>query len=241
MIQIRFFPISVGFLLCIIAHASVNDDYYYRPYPVLMVHGFNADIRSTWNTKTWKNESNDYLMTTLIKDDGVVDKTSDPSIVKSLIQAFNKSGSLPTSSTNPNTDLTLFKDYYLNESVPPGTTPPPQQRMQPWEEAGSYSGINHTYVELYGDYYYNEGDDGYGRTNQPAVSYPSFAAQDATGYSEPARLYDLSPIQYAEGPGHLLGGQTSLVRLRIIQMLNEYYGDWKWVDDPTAKIKIVPQ
>jgi hypothetical protein len=141
---------------------------------------------------------------------------------------------LPTQSTDPKNDLNLFKDFYLNESVPPGTNPP--QRMQPWEEAGSYNGINHTYVELYGDYYYNEGDDGYGRKGQDAVLHPYFAVQDAVvGYYDGD--YSIGPVTSASGK--LLGGQTTLVRLRIIQMLNEYYGDWKWVGDPTAKIKIV--
>jgi len=32
------------------------------------------------------------------------------------------------------------------------------------------------------------------------------------------------------------GGQTQLLRIRIIQVLNEYYGDFKWVNDPSAKV-----
>jgi len=217
---------------------DVNNDYYYRPYPILLVHGFNAD-NETWNANTPKEDKKDLLMTTLIQysdpntENDIRKKTDKPSIAKTLIQTFSKTGSLPNNSTDPRIDPNLFKDFYVNESVPPGMNP--SQRMGPWEEDGSYNGINHTYVELYGNYYYNEGDDGYGRKGQDAVLHPTFSAKDLEGDND--SYYDIRPV--TSYTGNSLGGQTSLVRMRIIQLLNEYYGDWKWVGDPTAKIKIV--
>jgi hypothetical protein len=70
---------------------NINDDYYYRPYPVLLVHGFNAD-NGTWNVMSKKDKDKNpktNLMTTLIQytdpnnPNDIVKTAGDPSIAKS--------------------------------------------------------------------------------------------------------------------------------------------------------------
>ena len=90
-------------------------------------------------------------------------------------------------------------------------------RFSPAEEPVSYTGINHSFVEPYCPYFFNESNDANG------VLYSTFQASGvAAGNS-----YALTP--WSERGGSY-GGQTQLVRIRIIQVLNEYYGDWKWVN-----------
>jgi hypothetical protein len=48
------------FLNSVFAIANVNDDYFYRPYPILLVHGFNSDSKETWNVSSYKKNSDDY-------------------------------------------------------------------------------------------------------------------------------------------------------------------------------------
>lgn len=56
---------------------------------------------------------------------------------------------------------------------------------------------------------------------------PTYRGYNITSDIDPAG-YDISD-----------GGQAQLLRIRIIQTLNEYYDDFEWVGDPSAKINLV--
>jgi hypothetical protein len=92
---------------------------------------------------------------------------------------------------------------------------PDHQRFLPHEEAVSYYLENHTFTEYYCAYNSVESND------EDGVVSPIFGIE---GRSD----YDITD-----------GGQEQLLRIRIIQVLNEYYGDFQWVNDPSAKIKLV--
>jgi hypothetical protein len=87
-------------ILSVISQGSVENDYYYRPYPVLIVHGFNADNKETWNVTTNKNKKSDLHMTTLVdyanlSQTEIKNKSEKASIVQTLIKTFDKNGRLP--------------------------------------------------------------------------------------------------------------------------------------------------
>ena len=96
-----------------------------------------------------------------------------------------------------------------------------RERFYPYEEASSYTKLNHTYVETYCGYYAWESNDANG------VKYAKFPGYNITAAEDPVQ-YDITD-----------GGSTQLLRIRLIQVLNEYYGDFKWVNDPSTKVNIV--
>ncbi len=187
---ILLISIFLGFDLLFIQECNANE-FAYRPYPSILVHGFRSDPVGTWGLQTKKEEEEDLKMSTFIRDSATAN--ADIPIGWELIQQYNNVPGFGENST------------MLNE------------RFVPHEEVGSYSDINHTFVEAYCSFYRYESNDGDG------TRYPRFSAPN-----EPNNQYDISR-----------GGQTQLLRIRIIQTLNEYYGDFKWVDDPTAKVRLV--
>lgn len=190
----------------------------------MLIHGFNSTPEATFGVKTDKDNPKQNKISTRIKSviDGSLDNNGKPSIARSLIKALDPQGRLiGTTGFSAPDPQTSFKDFYRLSDV--GLPDP--ARYFPSEEARSYDSINHCFVETYCSYYANESDDGDG------IKFKNFRCDG--GQSD----YDLT--NYYSNHFYRLGGQEQLVRIRIIQLLNEYYGDWKWVDDPTAKIKIV--
>ena len=183
--------VLVSIFICLkvpLAQQSIENDFSYRPYPVILVHGFGSAPGESWGAVTKKDKNQDEIISTRMLDTATMN--SDISFGRDLIQSYdNFPGYKDT--------LDLYFDRFI-----------------PYEEEGSYSGINHTYVETYCSYYRYESNDGKGEW------HPEFSISGA-----PAGQYDISE-----------GGQTQLLRIRIIQTLNEYYGDFKWVNDPSAKI-----
>ena len=195
------------------AQENDTEKYNYRPYPVLFVHGYLVGNWS-WGIVTDKGEDDDNLMQTWIEN------YSSPSVAMNFRNLFD--------------NITGFE-------IPYDTTEgefPRCDRFVPWEESdknpentdfeGSYNAQNHTYVETYCTYKYNESvdqDGCFAETGQPENYYKFIGRKGCEG--DPVG-YDLSQ-----------GGMTQLLRIRIIQLLNEYYGDFKWVNDPSAKIKII--
>ncbi len=189
-----FFLISL-FILDLFAQ---EDDFAYRPYPLILVHGFSSSPEGTWGAQTEKEKEEDQLISTKMNEDDTYDhpiKTA-----RTLIESFRN-----------------FPDWHQGES---GFE---IDRLIPWEENKSYTDINHTYVETYCSYYRFESNDRVGiRYNEFGVDINGDGAING-----PIDAYDISN-----------GGQTQLLRIRVIQVLNEYYGDFKWVNDPSAKVRI---
>jgi len=205
-------------------HAGI-DDYRYQPYPVLLVHGFNA-TPSTFGTYTEKEanrgdgapKDNNIMSTKMIPNFG--DKTNESfnreHAAWSLIKEMGAGGNEPLLNSGS-------KNYfYFNPSDVTGRLAElNRERYYPYEEPNSYTGLNHTYVETYCGYYAWESNDANGVRHSRFRGYDISESQDLTGY-------DITD-----------GGQTQLLRIRLIQVLNEYYGDFKWVNDPSAKVNIV--
>lgn len=199
--------------------------YYYRPYPVLLVHGFNSSPHQTFGAMTYKegDEAPDRISTKIQTEKSVEtvleNEDGKPNIAKSLVQALDPQNRLIGTVAFRRPDAASFKDFYREKTSIPIEYSDPNRHV-PAEEQGSYDSINHTFVEYYCSYFKNESDDGDG------VKYPSFRCENGGSAFNLNRWGDL-------------GGQSQLLRIRIIQLLNEYYGDWKWVGDPTAKVKLV--
>jgi hypothetical protein len=211
--------------VCVVAAAAIigcgyadqTNDFFYRPYPVLLVHGFNTHVGGTWGINTAKTEPMPDKLSTKIRTDGLSRVWEEfgaagNNFGKMLMKSYPRSGQIfdGINGTSPQD----YKEYWgdvtdLVES---------RHDYDIREEDDSYRGINHCFVEVYCPYYYNESD------NAGGVQYAQFRG-NGPGGGKPYYI------------GH--GGQTQLVRIRIIQVLNEYYGPWKWVHDPTAKINIV--
>ncbi|MBN1294126.1 MAG: hypothetical protein JXB48_19980 [Candidatus Latescibacteria bacterium] len=192
------------------------DDYYYRPYPVLTVHGYNATPNS-WGAVTGKGEDRD-VVKVATKIESFNDERS--ALMSRLVDGIHSTGT-PYNDFKP-TDAHW---YWGSRDA---------QKYFPYEEDESYTDINHTYVESYCSNYGFESDDAF---NAKATSpYNGGTCSDNAN-----KCYKLTAFQQrvAKIYGSPYGGQTQLIRMRIVQLLNEYYGDWKWLHDPTAKIDIV--
>jgi hypothetical protein len=202
-------------------YADQTNDFYYRPYPVLLVHGFNTLVGGTWGINVEKTNTKNNRMSTKIKTDGLNPVWEDSGAAgndfgEMLMKSYPRDGKIydfVTDNLN-GTSPQDYKDYWgdvtsLVES---------RENYDIREEDDSYKKINHCFVEVYCPYYYNESDDADG------VQDAEFRGGSLVGGRPYSIAYD---------------GQTQLVRIRIIQVLNEYYGPWKWVHDPTAKINIV--
>lgn len=182
-----------------------DDDFAYRPYPLILVHGFSSTPVGTWGARTRKldegpNGEPDFMISTAFDKDDPYDE--DLPVAKKLVSSFAE-----------------FPDYWQQSSDLF------EKRFLPWEEKKSYNDINHTYVETYCSYYRYESND------KDGIRYNKFGVDvdwDPNGTIDgPEDAYDISN-----------GGQTQLLRIRVIQVLNEYYGDFKWVNDPSAKVRI---
>lgn len=188
--------------------------------------------KKTMGVATYKRDQNDNTISTKIRTDERVqnvlkEEDGKPSIARTLFKALDPQGRLIGTDGFSRPDATSFKDFYKSDS----TNTPSVNRLYLSEEEGSYVGINHAFVENYCSYYSRESDDGDG------TKYNVFSCQSN---ADTNRSYVIHDCAYGGNLGNP-GGQTQLLRIRIIQLLNEYYGDWKWVGDPTAKIKVVSQ
>ncbi|MEO6095648.1 MAG: hypothetical protein ABIW76_08200 [Fibrobacteria bacterium] len=208
-ILLSFLAIS---LLAIRSEAQVETDFMYRPYPTILVHGFNA-MADGWGVETAKTSKTQFRYSTHILG------FTGPTVGNTLVSALSPSGNLEQG--NP----MAFPDYYRS-----GNFPTPGQ-LKPLQEPGSQSGLDHTYVEVYGVAYYNESDDDAGTQSR---KFEAYGTDPMWGFT----LGVETPVA-APGTNFKGGGQTQILRTRVIQVLNEYYGNWKWVGDPTAKINIV--
>jgi len=193
------------------------DDFYYRPYPVLAVHGYNA-TPETFGDMTYKEDEKDEVFVSTKRKDHYSDKST---LVYKIYEKIHGTGS------------SKYKDYAPSDADSYWGSLN-AARIFPYEEDGSYTGLNHTFVESYSSNYAYESDD----ATEAKILSPYFGA-DCN--ANPNSCYKLTEFQNRVGKiyGSPYGGQTQLVRMRIVQLLNEYYGDWKWLHDPTAKIDIV--
>ncbi|NLG19184.1 MAG: hypothetical protein GX556_17815 [Fibrobacter sp.] len=124
-------------------------------------------------------------------------------------------------------------------------------RMSPYEEDSSYTGRNHSFIEAHCSNYSFESND----ANGVSQSRGHFSrVEDAEWVKFTDTDFDIKSVSCSDdeyGCYHIepssafptelarCGGQSQHLRIRLIQLLNEYYGDWKWVNDPTAKVNIV--
>ena len=189
--------------ILIINHVKAQvDDFAYRPYPIILVHGFSSSPEGTWGAQTKKEKDEDKIISTAMDEAGTYNHNNETA--KKLIESFK---GLP--------DWKQNKGFF-------------ESRMLPFEEINSYKEINNTFVETYCSYYRYESNDAVG------IRYNKFGVDvDGNGIIDeaidgPEDAYDITN-----------GGQTQLLRIRVIQVLNEYYGDFKWVNDPSAKVRIV--
>lgn len=112
-------------------------------------------------------------------------------------------------------DLTARFAAYSQYGRPKRSWIPSPLRYLPYEEEGSYTDENHRFVEFY-------------------CAFNSVESNDADGVDNPEFGLDGRSDYNIED-----GGQEQLLRIRIIQLLNEYYGDFEWIGDPSAKLKLV--
>jgi hypothetical protein len=214
------------------AGADLTNDFFYRPYPILLVHGFNTYVGGTWGINTDKPNREEYKANMLSTQIRTIDRVWEEGNAKKvdfgqlIMESFPKAGYLDR--TNPNNNGFDPQDYH---DFWQDVTSIVQRKgtNDIWEEDSSYHGINHSFVEVYCPYYFNESDDA------TDVNSPVFKGNSVSGGAD----YDISGDWDKDENPTNYGGQTKLVRIRIIQVLNEYYGPWQWVHDPTAKINIV--
>lgn len=230
------FPLLLCLFTIVQGAVSTQEQLRYQPYPVVLVHGFSQLPVEPYGLPTYKKvtelKSNGKPKEKDIRGLSTQIDTSlylfdQDRIGYTLINAFDaEEGGTDYWSYRPEQDTTGINsyayDYFKNIKY---------HRFYPWEDKGdnhNYTGINHSFVELYCNHYQFESDDGgdvLGSAGD-AVEEPTFSAysndeKDSVGYDIMA------------------GGQTQILRIRIIQMLNEYYGDFKWLNDPSAKVNIV--
>jgi hypothetical protein len=201
-----------------------QNTYNYQPYPTLLVHGYNATPAGTWGIRTLKLEESDRMLSTTISytDEKFLDKKNDfkNPFGKKLMECYDQNGDVEDRQTESD-----YYDYYnRNDSLTA-----PTSTIFPYEEDFSYNGINHSFVEVYCSYDAYESDDLAGQRNSEFGAWVDGAPFTSD--------YTYKKIINADEKNY--GGQVQILRTRIIQMLNEYYGDWKWVNDPTAKINLV--
>lgn len=127
-------------LIPALATAQVETDFLYRPYPVILVHGFNA-MADSWGVTTHKGIKSELKYSTNITG------FANASVGNTLASAFSPTGNVESG------NAMAFPDYYRSGLTPTLTD------LRPLEEPGSFDGLDHTYVEVYGVYYYNESDD----------------------------------------------------------------------------------
>lgn len=122
---------------------SQDEEFAYRPYPLILVHGFSSSPVGTWGARTRKkdgkksSENPDKIISTGIDETDPFD--SEYPIAETLIPTFE--------------DFPGFKQESSKLL---------EERFLPFEEKRSYIEINHTYVELYCSYYRYESNDRHG-------------------------------------------------------------------------------
>lgn len=169
--------ILIGILNSGVAFSDVTEDFYYRPYPVLFVHGFNAINRGTWGIETRKSSATIKRISTKITG------LNAASVGNTLVHHLAPGEELVA---NPKS----FKDFW-NNSLGEDQNP---HRLAPFQEDGSYSGWDHTYVEVYSPYYYNESDD------RDGVRYPRFRTSGTPEYENGIYTgYDIQPAPISIG------------------------------------------
>jgi hypothetical protein len=224
----------------LLSSAQTPDSLKYRPYPVLLVHGFNTFVAGTWGIHTDKEEKeytgNDerkpkhmlstkinpdlsesfkYLKTPLLDNDIVND------FGKDIVKLFDKNGNLSDRGMG---DYTEYWDRFHPQEV---------DRLSPYEEKSqeddfaSYTDINHSFIEVYCPYYFNESNDADGNrfaefwaNGWKYVGDGPFTgnAYNLTLQTEGNNNCDVNVENY--------GGQTQLVRI------GAGIGDW---DSPVMK------
>ncbi|MBN1307713.1 MAG: hypothetical protein JXA18_07345 [Chitinispirillaceae bacterium] len=194
------------------------DDFFYRPYPVLLVHGYNA-TPLTWGATTARGSEKDTMLVST-KINSYTSSSDESHLAEILAEDIYGSAAIPFS--HYKTTDTYF------DVLPP-------ERFYPGEEEDSYTGTDHTFVEHYCSSYSYEADDA---TDAKALCpLPGYSMAQCEADSNLCyRLDAFKDLKILNSP---YGGQTQLVRMRMVQLLNEYYGDWNWLNDPTAKINIV--
>jgi len=123
------------------AHQNIENDFSYRPYPVILVHGFRSAPGETWGTVTEKSIDQDEIISTRMLDTATMN--SDNQFGWNLIQQYKN-----------------FPGYWDSSSLK-------NKRIIPHEEKVSYSDINHTYVEPYCSYYRYESNLMNSQTTKP--------------------------------------------------------------------------
>jgi len=123
------------------AQQNIENDFSYRPYPVILVHGFRSAPGETWGTVTEKSIDQDEIISTRMLDTATMN--SDNQFGWNLIQQYKN-----------------FPGYWDSSSLK-------NKRIIPHEEKVSYSDINHTYVEPYCSYYRYESNLMNSQTTKP--------------------------------------------------------------------------
>jgi hypothetical protein len=134
------FIISMIFVFFFWGNNQANGNYKYKPYPILLLHGFGSSPEGTWGTDTYvDNGDRDNRISTQIKAPYY---TEDSKIFKDLHPAFEG-----------------IYDYMQSE------VDIEADRFLPWEEGKdfnkeSYTGYNHSYLEVFCAFYSYELRDG---------------------------------------------------------------------------------
>jgi hypothetical protein len=227
-----------------------STNFAYRPFPILLVHGFNTTVEGTWefNMEKGREKIRRYYSTNitgiqtvdhslgydrfgpelmaLYSPNSLTGNPLKKSYAARLDRPEFKPALLGSSDSKDRIFYPCFRPSQFASDCPNDwTTKEPEEfakRYTPSEDMNAQLDYNHAYVEVYSPNFYNESDDGPGTTTDGV-----FPVRGASAPPNPTN-YDIT-----------YGGQTQLLRIRIIQILNEYYGDWKWVGDTTAKIKIM--
>ena len=199
--------------------ASVNK-YSYHPYPVILIHGNSQTPYQPFGLLTSKDEEarpRQHRMSTKFNKDSIDYKK----LGGVMINQFK------SDSANRNSYWDYAPDSILNRPVYKYFQDTIlSTRYYPYEEDTSYVGYNHTFVEAYCNYYQFESIDG-GDPNYPTNKYkiiePKF-----TAYRPLPQIQDTVKYNIVDG------GQSQILRIRIIQTLNEYYGDYKCLNSDSS-------
>jgi len=137
----NLFATAVFVFLCTPANGGVptDRDYSFQPYPVLLLHGFNSTPFGSWGLVTEKKKNDELGISTKLTSLEEISRQKNK-IGETLIKKFQ---GYPAYGNTP---------IHLEEARS-------AERMLPHEEKGSYSGVNHSFVEAYCSYWSVESND----------------------------------------------------------------------------------
>ena len=226
-------------LLTSVVFSQHADNYSYHPYPIVLVHGFSQIPVEPFGLPTYKkaltmdgdevDEKDDKVLSTQI--DTSLNAFDKDRIGWTMIEAFG------ADTSNGQKQYWDYHPAFLADSVTwKYFDTLDRARFYPHEDNvlddttrnQNYTGLNHSFVELYCNYYQFESNDGNYKDQKEKldIEEPTFSA------------YGVDTEKDA-GYNIVDGGQSQILRVRLIQVLNEYYGDFKWLNDPSAKINVV--